>query len=57
MTNCFDCPFLSRYFKRGKYLFYRCSGEHFRKIRVNSEEELRIVPPDTCPYKKGNATE
>ena len=48
--NCFECPFLSRYFKMGKYCFYKCSGEHFKKKKINTEEPLVIVPPEGCPY-------
>ena len=49
--NCFDCPFLSRYFKRGNYLFYHCSGEIFKKAKVN-KNNLVIIPPTDCPYTK-----
>lgn len=48
--NCFDCPFLSRYFKRADYLFYKCSGEAFEKAKVH-KDNLFIAPPVNCPYK------
>ena len=48
--NCFDCPFLSRYFKRIDYLFYKCSGEAFKKAKVH-KDNLFIEPPDNCPYE------
>ena len=48
--NCFDCPFLSRYFKKGNYLFYKCSGEIFNKFKVH-RENLFIEPPVNCAYK------
>lgn len=51
LENCFDCPFLSRYFKRNFSLYYKCSGEHFTKKRININSKKFIEPPDTCPYK------
>ena len=49
--NCFDCPFLSRYYKRGFSLYYRCSGEHFKSKKIYINSKKFIEPPDTCPYK------
>lgn len=51
--NCFDCPFLSRYFKRKDYSFYKCSGEVFKREKVH-KDNLSIEPPPNCPYINKN---
>ena len=54
--NCFECPFLSRYFKRGDYLYYKCSGEVFKKAKVH-KDNLHITVHENCPYKNNKATD
>ena len=48
-TDCFDCPFLSRYFKKGDYLFFKCSGEVFKKAKIH-KDNLHLAVNENCPY-------